>query len=202
MDKMVITQTLTIARWQIVVKRFLLLLLLFIQRNKFCCYYYYYMTVTGSESWPLLVVSLSCTEFTHLYDISSSETPSYDDLRGALSAILRLHKLYSLRVSDMYAGNYSGYLGPSLSSEDAYYIGKQAFGTGMLNESLVWLEHAEKEQLRDMATRGSSSAHNLMTQAETETKANVASVSMEYKLAAIQCLLGRAYFYVCMYVCM
>ena len=159
------------------------------------------MTVTGSGSWPLLLVSLFCTEFTQLHAISNSETPSYDDLRGALSAILRLHKLYSLRVSDMYAGNYSGYLGPPLSSEDAYYIGKQAFGVGMLNESLVWLEHAEKELMRDIAARDSSSADNLMTQEETETKAHVASVSMEYKLAAIQCLLGRAYFYVCMYVC-
>ena len=48
--------------------------------------------------------------------------PTPDDFYGACSAIVRLHRVYKLRVDDMYAGNYSGYLGPPLKPDDAFEV--------------------------------------------------------------------------------
>ena len=48
--------------------------------------------------------------------------PTPEDFYGACSAIVRLHRVYKLRVDDMYAGNYSGYLGPPLKPDDAFEV--------------------------------------------------------------------------------
>ena len=48
--------------------------------------------------------------------------PTPDDFYGACSAIVRLHRVYKLRVDDMYAGNYLGYIGPPLKPDDAFEV--------------------------------------------------------------------------------
>ncbi|KAL8581826.1 hypothetical protein ACOMHN_010200 [Nucella lapillus] len=65
--------------------------------------------------------------------------PTPEDLKGACSAIIRLQRVYRLRVDDMYRGNYSGYFGPPLEPLDAFEIGRQAFVDGFLSESRQWL---------------------------------------------------------------
>ncbi|XP_076472641.1 prolyl 4-hydroxylase subunit alpha-1-like [Babylonia areolata] len=76
--------------------------------------------------------------------------PTPDDYRGACSAIIRLQRVYRLRVEDMYRGNYSGYMGPALDPTDAFEIGRQSFVDGFLEESRQWLhlavDHMETQE--------------------------------------------------------
>ena len=44
----------------------------------------------------------------------TSALPSQEDYAGACSALVRLQLVYGLHVHDVYAGNYSGFLGPPL----------------------------------------------------------------------------------------
>ncbi|PVD36758.1 hypothetical protein C0Q70_03748 [Pomacea canaliculata] len=95
--------------------------------------------------------------------------PVRADYEGAMSAIVRLQRLYRMQVPDIYSGNYLGYLGPPLGPTDAFEVGRQAFVDGYLAESISWLELAADKQ-RHEALSPQTLAHTLG-------------------------LLGRAYFY-------
>ncbi|KAK7504596.1 hypothetical protein BaRGS_00004082, partial [Batillaria attramentaria] len=77
-----------------------------------------------------------------------SHLPTEEDFVGALSALVRLQYVYRLNVSDMYDGDYLGYLGPRLEPQDAFQLGRQAFIDGLLEQSRRWLELAA-EKLRE-----------------------------------------------------
>ena len=63
-----------------------------------------------------------------------AELPSQSDLDGTLAAILRLQRFYNIPTYKVYAGNYTGYTGPSLSPLDAYHLGRRAFEDGMIKQ--------------------------------------------------------------------
>lgn len=96
-----------------------------------------------TQDWQHLVAAnpVFANHVAHL----KQQLPTDTDYAGACSAIVRLHRVYKLRVSDMFSGNFSGYLGPPLSVDDAFDIGRQAFVDGFLKESSEWLTHAVTE---------------------------------------------------------
>ena len=70
----------------------------------------------------MMFVSVFAKHIAHL----NPNLPTTNDYNGACSAIVRLHRVYKLKVADMFAGNYGGYIGPPLTSEDAFNVGKNA----------------------------------------------------------------------------
>ncbi|KAK7504597.1 hypothetical protein BaRGS_00004083, partial [Batillaria attramentaria] len=82
----------------------------------------------------------------------SSRLPTEEDFVGAQSALVRLQYVYRLNVSDMYNGDYLGYLGPRLEPQDAFELGRQAFIDGFLEQSRQWLDLAA-EKMREEQSR-------------------------------------------------
>ena len=118
----------------------------------------------------------------HLLTKHETEIPLESDLEGSLAAILRLQRVYNISTSQIYAGNYSGYIGPTLSPLDAYDIGRRAFVDGMLKQSVDWLETARMQMQRARMTSqevGSKPAYSAM------------------ELSSVLSLLGRVYIWVC-----
>ncbi|KAK7093424.1 hypothetical protein V1264_007184 [Littorina saxatilis] len=112
----------------------------------------YHLIKLYTQDWHHIVMAnpLFDKHISHL----KPKLPTSDDFRGACSAIVRLHRMYKLRVDDMYTGNYSGYLGPRLTPDDAFEIGRQAFVDGFLEESSDWLKVAVEKLAEQDGTRG------------------------------------------------
>ncbi|KAL8601869.1 hypothetical protein ACOMHN_020604 [Nucella lapillus] len=110
----------------------------------------------------LSVYTIRAVVFDKLMTKLKASLPKLEDYHGACSALVRLQRVYRLRVDDMYVGNYSGYQGPALHPDDAYEIGRQAFMDGFLQESRDWLQLAVRElEDQDGGDRGNN--HFLLT---------------------------------------
>ncbi|KAK7476787.1 hypothetical protein BaRGS_00031948, partial [Batillaria attramentaria] len=125
-----------------------------------------------------------------LSDRERALLPSQDDMQGALSAIVRLQRVFSLSANEMYAGNYSGHVGPTLQPMDAYEVGKRGFSDGEPELSVEWLKLVvEKGGPRSGLGSG------LDISALSSAGKPAADVLTKQDKAAVMGLLGRAYLY-------
>ncbi|XP_076451216.1 prolyl 4-hydroxylase subunit alpha-2-like [Babylonia areolata] len=153
------------------------------------------------HTWPH-VISADPALWSTADDATGSSTPlipTQADVDGALSAMLRLQRIYGLSVVDMYAGDYAGFRGPSLSPPDTYSMGRQAFIQGLLREAVAWLELSSAGMggtAGDVSRRGTA---DMMTSNESMTSNEDhfdRRLTTTQEKAAVLALLGRAHFLV------
>ncbi|KAK7094265.1 prolyl 4-hydroxylase subunit alpha-1-like isoform X2 [Littorina saxatilis] len=109
--------------------------------------------------------------------------PDYEDYVGALGAIVRLQRIYSLHVRDVCAGNYSGHTGPPLQAWHAADVGLQAYKNGHTQTSIEWLEYALSQLTdTDQQENAQAKAHVLTTLANAYRQTNQGSKAQELYL--------------------
>ena len=85
-----------------------------------------------------------------MQNISSSENedvqhrwPSEEDLAGAAVALSRLQDTYKLKVADLANGDLNGVsYGPSLTAQECFELGRQAYNTGEHDNANEWMKQA------------------------------------------------------------
>ncbi|BFZ17688.1 hypothetical protein BsWGS_20727 [Bradybaena similaris] len=70
------------------------------------------------------------------------DLPSYEDLKGAASALMRLQDTYQLDTSSVAQGNLAGLQSPVLSVEDCFELGRLAYNEGDFYHTVLWMEQA------------------------------------------------------------
>jgi len=82
-------------------------------------------------------------EFTKKFQSKLSNLPDDSDLKGSAQALLRLQDTYKLDVSQFAAGNIKGVkTNESLSAEDCYYIGREAYLDKDFYHCKMWMAQA------------------------------------------------------------
>nr|XP_053657284.1 prolyl 4-hydroxylase subunit alpha-2-like [Cherax quadricarinatus] len=69
--------------------------------------------------------------------------PKDEDLQGAAQALVRLHDVYNLNMTQLVRGNVWGVESAAeMSAQDCLYMGKHSFNLGMYPRAIQWFEEA------------------------------------------------------------
>ncbi|XP_071515028.1 prolyl 4-hydroxylase subunit alpha-2-like [Panulirus ornatus] len=69
--------------------------------------------------------------------------PKEEDLHGAAQALVRLHDVYNLNMSQLVRGNVWGVQSAAeLTAQDCLYMGKHSFNLGLYPRAIQWFEEA------------------------------------------------------------
>ncbi|CAL4204170.1 unnamed protein product, partial [Meganyctiphanes norvegica] len=91
----------------------------------------------NNDTWKYVTKALAGME--HL----PPRIPKEDDLHGAAQALVRLHDVYNLNMSQLVQGNIGGVKSfAELSAQDCLYMGKHSFNLGMYHRAVEWFEEA------------------------------------------------------------
>ncbi|XP_066955575.1 prolyl 4-hydroxylase subunit alpha-2-like [Macrobrachium rosenbergii] len=73
----------------------------------------------------------------------SVRLPAEEDLHGAAQALVRLHDVYNLNMTQLVRGNVWGVQSyAELTAQDCLYMGKHSFNMGMYPRAIQWFEEA------------------------------------------------------------
>ncbi|XP_012939002.1 prolyl 4-hydroxylase subunit alpha-1 [Aplysia californica] len=75
-----------------------------------------------------------------------TDLPSYEDLKGAASALMRLQDTYLLDTSKVAHGNLGGVKSPELTAEDCFELGRICYNEGDFYHTKLWMQQALVER--------------------------------------------------------
>ncbi|GFN78299.1 prolyl 4-hydroxylase subunit alpha-1 [Plakobranchus ocellatus] len=75
-------------------------------------------------------------------DIVRSDLPTYEDLKGAAAALMRLQDTYQLDTSSVAHGKLAGVTSPSLSAEECFELGRLSYNDGDFYHTKLWMDQA------------------------------------------------------------
>ncbi|CAG5124209.1 unnamed protein product [Candidula unifasciata] len=77
------------------------------------------------------------------------DLPTYEDLKGAAAALMRLQDTYQLDASTVAQGKLAGLKSPVLSVEDCFELGRLAYNAGDFYHTVLWMEQALSEHRKN-----------------------------------------------------
>ncbi|GFS80146.1 prolyl 4-hydroxylase subunit alpha-1 [Nephila pilipes] len=94
--------------------------------------------------------------------------PDHEDLSGAAKALLRVQQTYGLETASLAEGRILGAVdGLSLSADDCFEMGRQAFHAGSYDNAISWLELTQQKQFEGASEiRNSSEISRYLTMSE------------------------------------
>ncbi|XP_052262692.1 prolyl 4-hydroxylase subunit alpha-1-like isoform X3 [Dreissena polymorpha] len=73
--------------------------------------------------------------------------PTYEDLSGSVSALLRLQDTYQLQTTDLARGNVGGVVSSQLDVADCFEVGRQAYLGEDFYHTIMWMEEAYERSM-------------------------------------------------------
>ncbi|GFQ67570.1 prolyl 4-hydroxylase subunit alpha-1 [Trichonephila clavata] len=96
--------------------------------------------------WEDAKITMNC-EPTNEVASSNVIFPDQEDLSGAAKALLRVQQTYGLETGALSEGRILGAAdGISLSADDCFEMGRQAFHAGLYDSAISWLELTQQKQ--------------------------------------------------------
>lgn len=81
-------------------------------------------------------------ELTEKVEILKQYLPTYEDLQGTVSALLRLQDVYKLDTSDIARGDVGGVSSTELTAEDCFELGRLSYNSEDHYHTIMWMEEA------------------------------------------------------------
>ncbi|XP_053384823.1 prolyl 4-hydroxylase subunit alpha-1-like isoform X2 [Mercenaria mercenaria] len=101
-----------------------------------------HFTIDWDNDIDVVIKNNSRNELYRKVEGMREQLPTYEDLTGAVSALLRLQDTYKLETTELARGNVGGVTSPELSAQDCFELGRLSYNNEDYYHTIMWMDEA------------------------------------------------------------